>query len=483
MFITTNLQQVIGRGQRSRSLARILKALLLYGMATGAGLLCVILGNFAIEKPALLAVLPIVLVTGFMFLYSPKVLLTVILLVRAGVNPVFDQTKLPGIGGLGGLLNAMVILVAAVIVSTHSRKIPKLAWGAWLPFMVIAGGGLIYSPEPLQAVRIYLGLMSVVALFVVPFFLVQDKKDLDHIWSLVSWSTVPVVLLTLLYILQGKTAGSVDPLEGGVSRYGGPFAHPNILAFYLVLSVVVLFYRWRDGQLGKTILRSAAALIYIGLMVALIFATKTRSAWMALLMIFLVYGVFCERRYLAYLLILGAVAMLNPDVHTRVMGLAQGNEVVQYAKLNSFAWRKLLWVDALSWMSPGRYFIGYGSESFLHLSPLFFSMAGGNRWGAHSWFVQIFFELGFFGILAFFWMFACVGAMIARLKNIDGRLFLLLFCLMIGYAMASASDNVVDYLVYNWYFWWVMGGACSLAMASSRCVRGRGDLSGESLEA
>lgn len=467
MSVTDNLQRIIACGQRPYSSVRVLlKVLLLCGMAIGAGLLCVVLGNLAIQKPALLAVLPVVLLTGFLFLYSPKALLVVILLVRAGANPLFEQTKLPGIGGLGGLLNAMVILISAIIILRDPQKMPRVAWLAWLPFMMVAGAGIFHSPEPLQAVRIYLGLMSVVALFMVAFSIVQTKGDLDRVLSIVSWSTAPVVLLTLLYIFQGKTAGSVDALEGDLSRYAGPFEHPNILAFYLVLAIVALFYRWKAGWVGQTVLRSVVVLSYIVVMVALIFATKTRSAWMALLMIFVTYGIFCERRYLLYLLVLGALAMLNPDVHTRVMGLSQGNEVVQYAKLNSFAWRKLLWADALGWMHPGRYIFGYGSESFFYLSPQFFSMAGGNNWGAHSWIVQIFFELGALGVLCFAWIFRSVGKGVWWLGEIDIRLFLLVLSLLLGYLMVSASDNVMNYLVYNWYFWWVMGAACSLAIAS-----------------
>ncbi|WP_416758322.1 O-antigen ligase family protein [Roseateles sp. So40a] len=438
----------------------------LIGLLSGAvaiGLITVMVGGAAADKPVMLAVLPLMLVTGFLFLYSREAFLLVVLLVRAGANPVFEETRLAAIGGLGGLLNALILVLAAIIIARDPKRVPRIAWMVWLPFIAVQALGLVYSPDKVQAVRLYLGQLSVVALFLVSFYLVREEADLNKMLKLVTWSSVPVALVTLIYIGLGKTAGSVDGFESAASRYGGPFPHANILAFYLVLSVGVIFYRWKSGLAGRGPLATATVVLYMLLLVGLLFATKTRSAWISVLFIFIVYGVFRERRYLIYLVIGGMLAMLIPEVRERVAGLAEGNQVVQYAKLNSFAWRKLLWADALSWMAKYRYFFGYGAESFIFHSSTFFSMAGGRSWGAHSAVVQVFFEYGVLGVAAYGWVYLSTARMLRPLLRVRFLLALIALSLLVSNFLVSLSDNMLSYLIYNWYFWLTMGAVCALS--------------------
>jgi hypothetical protein len=438
----------------------------LAGLLAGAvaiGVMTVMVGGMASDRPALLAVLPLMLVTAFLFLYSREAFLLAVLLVRAGANPIFEETRLAAIGGLGGLLNALIIVLAGIIIARDPKRVPRIAWMVWLPFIAVQALGLMYSPDKVQALRLYLGQLSVMALFLVSFYLVKEEADLNKMLKLVTWSTVPVAVVTLIYIGLGRTAGSVDGFEVSAGRYGGPFPHANILAFYLVLSVGVIFYRWKSGLAGRGPLATATVVLYLLLLIGLLFATKTRSAWICVLFIFVVYGVFRERRYLIYLVIGGMLAMLIPEVRERVVGLAEGNQVVQFAKLNSFAWRKLLWSDALSWMSTSRYAFGYGAESFVFHSQTFFSMAGGRSWGAHSAVVQVFFEYGALGVAAYGWVFLSTARMLRALLPVRGLLALIALSLLLSNFLVSLSDNMLSYLIYNWYFWLTMGVVCALA--------------------
>lgn len=438
------------------------------GLAIGAivvGYVCVMLGGAAVGKPVMLAVLPMLLLTGFLFVYSREAFLLVVILVRAGANPIFEETRMAAIGGLGGLLNALVILLAILIIARDPKRIPKQAWWVWAPLMVIMAFGLGYSPDPVKALRLYLGYLSVTALFLVSFHLVLDEHDLNKMLRLISWSSLPVALVTLAYIAMGKTAGQVDGLElSGAGRYGGPFTHANLLAFYLVLVIGIIFYRFKSEQIGRSFLTGTAVVAYMLLLLGLLYATKTRSAWISVLVLFVVYALLRERRYLVYLAIGGVLAMMVPEFRERVMGLTEGNQVVQYAKLNSFAWRKLLWADALAWMSPKRYVMGYGSESFFLNSTTFFSMSGGRAFGAHSAVVQMFFELGVIGLCAFLWVFLSTARMLGRLLRVRPLLGLMGLTLLAANFLVSLSDNMLAYLIYNWYFWLTMGLMCALAM-------------------
>jgi O-antigen ligase len=149
--------------------------------------------------------------------------------------------------------------------------------------------------------------------------------------------------------------------------------------------------------------------------------------------------------------------MLIPSVQQRIMDLDAGNSMANYAKLNSFAWRVLLWDSALKWMSASRYFTGYGVEAFGFYAPLFFPMAGNTEWSAHNVYVQLFFDVGLLGLLAYFAVFyQCFRALLKYYKR-DRLAAGILMCALVQYLVVSASDNMLGYLAFNWYFWTAMG--------------------------
>jgi O-antigen ligase len=207
---------------------------------------------------------------------------------------------------------------------------------------------------------------------------------------------------------------------------------------------------------------------YTFFMLALLMLTQTRSAWIACFSLFAVYGLIFERRYLLYLILIPLLALLIPSVRDRVLDLGAGNEVVQYAKLNSFAWRVYIWESGLKWMRPEHYLLGYGIDSFQHYSPTFFPLAGKTNFGAHNLYVQWIFELGALGLLAYLWLFGRLLWLLRKMLPIDKLGGFILISLVIQYLMVSFSDNMAAYLVFNWYFWFVAGSACAVVAADSR---------------
>lgn len=428
------------------------------------GVMCVFIGDAAAVKPAFFLGLPLLLAIGFTFVISPKTLVVAILLTRAVLDPVFSEAKFASIGGLGGLVNLAIILLAVVLIVRDPKRVPRVAWMVWLPYMALQIIALSYSPELARTVRLLLGQIATMAVFLLAFHLVDDWESLRRMLKLVVASSFPVALYTLVSIALGHTAGNLDDVSAVSNRYAGPFGHPNMLAFYVVLIMGILLYLWR--RKGST----AGWMVQIGIMgymlvlVVLLFATKTRSAWISAGALFFLYGLFVERRFLVYLALVGLAAMLVPEVRDRVLALNQGNEVVQYARLNSFAWRKLLWTEALQWMGARQYVFGYGGGSFVFSSPNFFSLSGGHHVGAHSVAVQLFFESGVFGIGAYLLMFWRAGKQVLKVHVADRTLAVVAIALIVSYVLISLSDNMLDYLLFNWYFWFSVGGVCSVAL-------------------
>lgn len=427
------------------------------------GVMCVFIGDAVAVKPVFFIGLPMALLIGFAFVISPKTLVLAILLTRAGLDSVFSEAKFAAIGGLGGLVNLAIIFLAGLLIVGDPKRVPRMAWMVWLPYMAVQFIGLSYSPDLVSAVRLLLGQVATMAVFLLAFYLVDDWASLHRMLKLVVASSVPVAIYTLACIAMGKTSGNLDDVSATAHRYAGPFSHPNILAFYLVLVVGILLYLWRRKDSTASWLMRAGIVGYMLVLLALLLATKTRSAWVSAAALFFLYGVFVERRFLVYLVLGGLAAMLVPDVRDRVLALGQGNEVVQYARLNSFAWRKQLWADALHAMGAKQYMLGDGGGAFFFKSARFFSLSGGRPWGAHSVVVQLLFESGVIGVGAYLLMFWRSAKEVLKLRLQDRILTVVAVALIVSYLLISLSDNMLAYLVFNWYFWFTVGAVCCVA--------------------
>ena len=151
-----------------------------------------------------------------------------------------------------------------------------------------------------------------------------------------------------------------------------------------------------------------------------------------------------------------------PAVQDRLVDLAQGNEIVHQAKLNSFAWRLALWESALSWMDAKRYLLGYGIGGFNEHSAVFFNLSDGLKWDAHNVYVQWFYDVGAIGLAAFLWIFVRLIYLLRPLFSIDRLAAFTAISLIVSYLLIALSDNMMFYLVYNWYFCFAIGATCAL---------------------
>jgi O-antigen ligase len=197
-------------------------------------------------------------------------------------------------------------------------------------------------------------------------------------------------------------------------------------------------------------------------MITLLLFTKTRSAWVATFAFFVLYGLLYERKYLVLVIVTPLFALFIPDIRDRIIDLTQGNHVVTYGALNSYAWRKLIWETGLNWMQPSHYFFGYGVEAFLHYSISFFPLAGGMQRAAHSVYVQLLFNTGIVGLLTFIWLYGSLTFRLAQFYKANKLMIFSSIMLICQYTLIAYSDNMLSYLAFNWYFWFVLGATYSM---------------------
>lgn len=401
--------------------------------------------------------LPAVLLLGVLLIYDYKKLLLLILLFRAAGEGVLDSTKFNVGGtpvGIGALINLIVIMVAVARVVEKPKHFPRRLAGYWVPVLLTMALAMAISLEPGAAVKEYLTMLSNFAIFLIAVYSVRSNEDFNKVLRLVMWSSLIPTLYSLAEIALKMRDSSF--------RLQSTFTHPNVTAFYLTLLVIVGLYMLKSPQYKISARGRVGMSVYLPVLLAQLVLTQCRSAWVACFLVFVLYACFFDRKYLLYLFLL-PLLMFIPAVSERVLDLGQGNEAIGYARLNSYAWRQVLWASALDWMEPKRMFFGYGLDGFGHYSPTFFPLDHVTKWDAHNVYVQFIFDTGVIGLLCYLWLYARVGLAMRALGRMDRVTGFLLLAVLVQYLVVSYSDNVFRYLVVNWYFWFTIGGACALA--------------------
>lgn len=363
----------------------------------------------------------------------------------------------------GALLNLCVVL-GGLWLALRGRRliIPRVVMLAWAPFLVMSFIAIAYTPEMVGALRKFLVSLSYVSIMLIAcrFDLVTRNEGILVRILLLS-SVVPI-----LYV----------PVELATSSFGLPahrvksvFPHPNILAFYAVL-LILYFYHFLSKR--NLLFSARHCLIYasiIGLTAALLL-TQTRAAWAALYVSVLIYSTMTRPRLAPIIAIVPVLAMVEPTIRERVLEVFQAPGVdVNYLTdviqgrvpgserivLNSYEWRKVIWEYAFTeaWKRP---VIGHGLDSFMYYSRTF-SPLSNDATGAHSMYVKYLFELGFVGLFVFIGIFVYLLAKSLNYWTVARNDCAFVISCILFYLIICYSDNIIGYLSFNWYFWFIIG--------------------------
>jgi len=434
----------------------LLGGLVLLGFCIFMGLVSVVYGSWVDEKLIRIVLVPGVLVLMFLFFADKTKLFLLLILVRVTIDPVIEATRLGPLSA-GALMNVLILLIALLLVMERPRAVAGIVFPMWLPLVLAMALAAVRAPDVGKGIRVFLGYMTSIAVFIVPFYLKQCQKDLGF--------TIRVVLLSSVFPVF---YGFVDYAQGGMggvdgNRVSSVFPHANIFAFFLVVVITLAFYMAKTQVLKPSRTLRWALMAYIGFMLVDLLLTKTRSAWGACAVVFVLYGLVFERKYLFYIAGAGLLALLIPDVRERLLEL---NAAKIYwsnnMPANSFEWRRMIWESGLNYMKPSAYLLGYGSQSFAWYSIDFFPLANGGNWGAHNVYVQWFFEAGAVGILCAAWLYFRLFAILKNGLRGDRLGSMMVITVVVEYLVVSFSDNMLDYLAFNWYFWFVLGTACAI---------------------
>ncbi|PKG65941.1 MULTISPECIES: O-antigen ligase family protein [Pseudoalteromonas] len=387
-----------------------------------------------------------------LFLHSPA--LFFILFFRASLDPVLEFTKIGGIG-LGALLNLLVVVLFFICCKNNKFVLPKSFLYVWGAFICIGLASIIVSPDKVQSLRSFFSILTYWAMFCFVYFFVKDDRDLKFFLRFTIYSSIVPFIFVFFELLFP---------EGSTTRNGfrlfGSFSHPNIFAFYLVLITTLCFFciKTRLFIFSKQFIRRVKIILFISLICLVM--TKTRSAWLALIIMFSVYALLVERRYLLYLFLSLLILLLIPEVQDRVLDIFSGSGVDSLdvgESLNSYEWRKVVWFASWDYIAE-RPFLGHGYDTFSYYFLDFFPLEESKGFDAHNAYVQITFDMGFLGLLAYLLIFTFILKRLLIQFKKDKRGTSIIIGLVISYLVAGYSDNMLFYLSYNWYFWGLLGG-------------------------
>ena len=420
------------------------------------GIVVAILVSSVGDHIGIILALPGVIIIGLVFILDRHLLFFLIILFRSAMDPILEATKM-GSFGLGAVLNALVILIALIAIIQRPNPVMATLRKTWLPFLLISFVTLFIAPEFVTGLKAYLVLVSYAAIFALAITLIQSEEDYGRWMRAIFFSSI----IPVAYGFVDAARGGFVSSEG--FRISSTFSHPNIFAFYLVLMISLSFYFFKAKASYIPVFIRRTLPIYILIMLALLIMTKTRSAWASCFAFFTLYAIIYERKYLILIVLLPVIGFMIPEVRDRFADLAQGNQVVNYSKLNSYAWRKLIWQQGINWMEPKHYLFGYGLESFEYYTADFFTMPGamlsGEHHAAHSVYVQLFFETGGLGLGAFVWIYFKLGKMLLPFYKANKLMIFTTITFLLEFALNAYSDNMLSYLSFNWYLWFVLGAS------------------------
>jgi O-antigen ligase len=386
------------------------------------------------------------------FLFGgPTRLALVILAARASLDPVLNLSKSGSGPGAGALINVVVIALALIFLVGSAGQGFALMAGMWGPLMATGLASLGMHPNS-SALRFFLTLASYAAVFSIGQQIVRNDRDFVLcIRTVMIAALLPLLLVPLDYWRPDSWS------ENGF-RVMSTFQHPNILAFFLVLQLGVCLIVLSSPVFKDQTVTRKLAMVLIPVILGGILLTKTRSAWGATAIILVYYAFRWDRRFLLIFAAAPLIFVVQPELLDRLADLKSGNENYEFEKLNSFAWRLVLWESALHYARSNLVF-GFGLASFNPLSPQFFplEMAEGEGADAHSVYVEVLFEMGVIGLMAYLWIFVVLARQCASAWRVDHAANELAIILFVAYLIQSASDNMLHYLSFNWYFWFIMG--------------------------
>lgn len=406
--------------------------------------------SLPLENPTKFLLLTLIaLFLGSLFDYQKGFLLFLFL------RPIIDLATTKGIFYLENFnINAIygffMIVFSLIIIFDHRREMKKtpyltVFWAAFLLWSIIS---LFYSFNILESFKELSRYLSIFFNFLAASLLFKDNDDLSRLIKTIIWSAfIPSIIATVQYFDESGL------IEDQINRVYGSMVHPNMLAFFLTLPIILAIFIFLN--IRKQRVEAYVYLLLAAFYSSILFLTYTRGAYVVLLLMLFLVGFFHFRRFLLFSLtaLLLIYAFYGP-VRDRF------NTIINYGESDSISWRLDLYRDSISYAAK-KPLIGYG----IGLAEKVIDRYRDFRLGSskpHNDFILLALEGGLIGLgLYLLLIFVLASSLwrayrhekLPRLRMLN--LFLLIF--LFSTKLMSAGDNVISDTALEWEFWALIG--------------------------
>jgi O-antigen ligase len=389
---------------------------------------------------------------------KPKAGLLLILLVRPCLD-YFTNLNFNLFGNSINLAGAFAVMTIAfslfVIVKNLGRLEKVQLLLPWIIFILAMAATVPISMNASSSMTELARLLSILMIFISASLLIKDAKDLaDLIKALVLSALLPSILAIWQYFTH---TGLTIPLEGVYNRVYGTFAHPNLLAFYLLLALTLCFLVFLASDKQKVSILSYGALA--GIFLVTLGFTYTRSAWLGLLLVVLLLGVTRYRAFLIVSLILLSLSYFSiENINQRISAFSSHDPG------SSINWRINLWKDGMSYTSQ-RPIMGYGAGTSKELILKKRGPEAGSS-DAHNDYLRVLLEGGLLGLTAFGLLTMALLKKLLTIYKLEIRprlksLSFVCLVMFIGFCLIAFGDNILANTALQWAMWALFGGLMS----------------------
>ena len=450
--------------------------------AAGVAALCLLVGYFIADSPALGAAAAAGLAAVVVSLLRPHWVLA--FMVATGALPLSfvtggDRSLLSGMGGttLPGAL--LVLFSTTLVVSLAVRRrlirgftlflLPEI-WIVW------SSATLIYSDWLNEGIRLVLKLWLPVLLGMVAYYVCRRPGGLGFIrrWWYLGYAATSVVAIVNLIRAHPTSLG-----EGGGWRYHA-LTNAAPFAFYMLMAFVFSYalWNWRRRRLDLVVAITAALQVL---------AAESRIAIAAFLVCLLVLAVVQSRGLLATTRGIALAVTVTALLLVALVSVPALQEGVFFSPVNSVRTvlsgggslntkgRDVVWGAILRDFDGGDKLSGrgIGSSTLLFLQG---DVTGRKEMSVvHSEYVRVLYEQGYFGLGLFIFTLASSGVFLAvwakRSTGLARALFSAACTAVISFAIVASTDNALDYYGLIGTFIFVLAGMALATRDAQRTQR------------
>ncbi len=258
---------------------------------------------------------------------------------------------------------------------------------------LISAGGAVSLSETVVCCSLMLGYFLLVNLM-------RTQKWIDRcVNAVVSSGVITAAYGVVQYLLGEAKEGWIDTryftnIDG---RVVSSFDNPNVLAAYLVIVYPFLLLKLFGAKSFKGRL---LAFLCAATVISCAVLTYSRSAWIAILAISVVYGLINSRKTFKWLFALCFVVPFLPfvlpsSVTERFLSIGDISETSNFYRV--YTWRGT--IDAIKTNILGGF--GYGMEAYEQVYPKFAYAGIEAAEHSHNLYLQIIFSMGMIGLVVF----------------------------------------------------------------------------------